>query len=88
VEDRQAVQERLKEEKIPTAVHYPIPLHLQPAFARPGLGLGRFPLAEAAADHVISLPMHPYLREEDQHKVVRAVRAATERARIASRPVE
>ena len=88
VENRQALQDRLNEEGIPTAVHYPIPLHLQPAFAKPGLGSGSFPLAESAADHVVSLPMHPYLNEQDQQKIVTAVRAATERARIASRPLE
>jgi UDP-2-acetamido-2-deoxy-ribo-hexuluronate aminotransferase len=52
------------------------------------MGRGSFPLAEAAADHVISLPMHPYLSEEDQHKVVTAVRAATERTKIAFRPFD
>ncbi len=88
VDNRQALQDRLNEDGIPTAVHYPVPLHLQPAFAKPGLGRGSFPLAESAADHVVSLPMHPYLNERDQHQVVTAVRAATERARIASRPLE
>jgi UDP-2-acetamido-2-deoxy-ribo-hexuluronate aminotransferase len=59
-------------------------LHLQPAFAKARCGRGSFPLAEAAADHVVSLPMHPYLSEADQQKVVSAVRAAIERAGIAS----
>ena len=85
VEGRQALQDRLKQEAIPTAVHYPVPLHLQPAFAKPGHGRGSFPLSESAADRVMSLPMHPYLSEGDQQKVVTAIRAATERAKIASR---
>jgi UDP-2-acetamido-2-deoxy-ribo-hexuluronate aminotransferase len=76
VEDRQGFQERLQSAGVPTAVHYPVPLHLQPAFARPGLGSGSFPLAEAAADRVISLPMHPYLTQADQDKVVASVRSA------------
>jgi UDP-2-acetamido-2-deoxy-ribo-hexuluronate aminotransferase len=76
VENRQTFQERLQSDGVPTAVHYPVPLHLQPAFARPGVGRGSFPLAEAAADHVVSLPMHAYLSEADQQKVVTAVRAA------------
>jgi UDP-2-acetamido-2-deoxy-ribo-hexuluronate aminotransferase len=88
VEDRKTFQERLQADGIPTAVHYPIPLHLQPAFAKAGCGRGSFPLAEAAADHVVSLPMHPYLSEADQQRVVTAVRAATERTGIASRPRE
>jgi UDP-2-acetamido-2-deoxy-ribo-hexuluronate aminotransferase len=76
VEDRKAFQELLRVEDVPTAVHYPIPLHLQPAFATPQLGRGSFPLAEAAADRVVSLPMHPYLNEKDQQKIIATVRAA------------
>ena len=77
VENRPAFQEQLKVEGIPTAVHYPIPLHLQPAFASPLIGRGSFPHAEAAAERVLSLPMHPYLSEDDQGKVTQAVSQAT-----------
>ena len=83
VEDRKAFLERLQAEKVPTAVHYPIPLHLQPAFATAECGAGSFPQAEEAAAHVVSLPMHPYLSEKDRQRVVAVVRAATERAKIA-----
>lgn len=76
VDDRDAFESRMKELGVPTAVHYPKPLHLQPVFENLGLREGRFPAAEAAARRVISLPMHPYLTEADQAKVVRAVRAA------------
>ena len=76
VEDRQALQEQLKTEGIPTAVHYPIPLHLQPAFAIPGVGRGSFPNAEAAAERVVSLPMHPYLNKGDQQEIAQAVHRA------------
>ena len=76
VEDRAMFQEQLKAEDIPTAVHYPVPLHLQPAFTALGVGRGSFPHAEAAAQRVVSLPMHPYLRSDDQEKVARAVRRA------------
>jgi UDP-2-acetamido-2-deoxy-ribo-hexuluronate aminotransferase len=86
VEDRESFVKRLQADGIPTAVHYPVPLHLQPAFARAGCGRGSFPLAEAAADHVVSLPMHPYLSAEDQQKVVTAVRAAAGQAEIVARP--
>jgi UDP-2-acetamido-2-deoxy-ribo-hexuluronate aminotransferase len=59
---------------IPTAIHYPMPLHRQPVFAHLELREGRYPRAEAAARRVISLPMHAYLSEEHQEQVVQAVR--------------
>ena len=70
---RAAVQERLKEAGIPTAVHYPVPLHLQPAFSRQGKGIGDCPVAEAAAGRVVSLPMHPYLTDADVNRVAEAI---------------
>jgi UDP-2-acetamido-2-deoxy-ribo-hexuluronate aminotransferase len=76
VENRDVFETRMKELGVPTAVHYPIALHLQPVFAHLGLGAGLFPVSEAAASRVISLPMHPYLTDEQQLKVVRAVREA------------
>jgi UDP-2-acetamido-2-deoxy-ribo-hexuluronate aminotransferase len=84
VEDRKALQERLKAADIPTAVHYPIPLHLQPAFAIAGVGKGSFPNAEAAAEHVISLPMHPYLSQAELWKISQSVRLATVQIAAAS----
>jgi len=74
VENRTTFQERLKAEGIPTAVHYPVPLHLQPAFTERGVGRGSFPHAEAAAERVVSLPMHPYLSSDDQRRIAEAVR--------------
>ena len=76
VDDRDAFEARMKAHGVPTAVHYPLPLHLQPVFAHLGLGAGRFPASEAAARRVISLPMHPYLTDEQQRQVVEAVRLA------------
>ena len=76
VERRDFFETRMKTLGVPTAVHYPLPLHLQPAFGHLGLREGRFPVAEAAARRVISLPMHPYLTEDDQVRVVRAVQEA------------
>lgn len=76
VEARDKVISRLQQADIPTAVHYPIPLHLQPAFATLGLGKGAFPLAEAACSRVLSLPMHPYLSAGEQDVVVAGLRAA------------
>lgn len=76
VERREAVQARLREEGIPTAVHYPVPLHLQPVFAGLDLPPGSFPLAESAAKRVLSLPMHPYLTDGELGKIAAALGAA------------
>ncbi|WP_199153950.1 DegT/DnrJ/EryC1/StrS aminotransferase family protein [Chromobacterium sp. ASV23] len=76
VDHRDDVQAKLKELGVPTAVHYPIPLHLQPAFAHLGLAEGSFPHAEAAGKRVMSLPMHPFLTEEAQDAIVAAVKKA------------
>lgn len=76
VEDRAKVEARLKARGIPTAIHYPVPLHFQPVFSDLGQGAGSFPVSEAAAQRVLSLPMHPYLSEEHQNKVVEALKDA------------
>lgn len=73
VNDRDTVQKKLQDKGIPTAVHYPIPLNLQPVFAYLNKPRGSFPVAERIAEQVISLPMHPYLSESDQDKIVAAV---------------
>lgn len=69
VENRDQVQLKLKEAGIPTAVHYPIPLNKQPAVADDVVNLSE---GNKAADLVMSLPMHPYLSEDDQLVVVKA----------------
>jgi len=61
---REEVQAALKAAGIPTAVYYPLPLHLQGAFADCGYAQGDFPVAEATARRIFSLPMHPYLEDE------------------------
>lgn len=76
VPNRTQVEERMKAAGIPTAVHYPVPLHLQPVFASLNKPAGSFPVSEAAASRVISLPMHPYLTDDQQTRVVTALRAA------------
>jgi UDP-2-acetamido-2-deoxy-ribo-hexuluronate aminotransferase len=63
----------LRENGIPTAVHYPISLHLQEAFRGLGYGKGDFPESEAAAREVVSLPMSAFLSEADQDEVIRQV---------------
>ncbi|NNC64311.1 MAG: DegT/DnrJ/EryC1/StrS family aminotransferase [Gammaproteobacteria bacterium] len=70
VSNREGVRAALGERGIPTAVHYPVPLHLQPAFAFLDEPEGSFPTAEAVAGRVMSLPMHPNLSEREQDRVV------------------
>lgn len=69
VENRAHVQEELKAQGIPTAVHYPIPLNKQPAVANDAV----LPVGDAIAECVMSLPMHPYLTLEAQEKIVGAL---------------
>ncbi len=74
VESRDFVQKLLQEKGVPTAVHYPVPLHMQPVFAHINKSEDSFPVAEAAARKVMSLPMHPYLSEEELKIITTAVR--------------
>lgn len=74
VPGRELFVEKMKKKGVPTAVHYPIPLNLQPAFAN--FDMGRFPASEKAASRVVSLPMHPYLTEADQDIIVCAVKGS------------
>jgi UDP-2-acetamido-2-deoxy-ribo-hexuluronate aminotransferase len=70
VKNRDAVQQKLQNTGIPTAVHYPIPLNKQPAVADSEV---RLPIGDEVADEVMSLPMHPYLTEQEQQRVVKAL---------------
>ncbi|MDZ7268147.1 MAG: DegT/DnrJ/EryC1/StrS family aminotransferase [candidate division KSB1 bacterium] len=76
VERRERVQERLKQQGIATGIHYPIPLHLQPAYAFLGLRRGAFPVAEAAAERVLSLPMYAEMSNAMVEQVATALREA------------
>lgn len=71
---RDALVAYLKSRGIPTAVHYPIPLHLQKAFAHLGKGEGEYPFSETVASEILSLPMHTELDEEQIEYIVRAIR--------------
>ena len=75
-EDRDLVTGRLNKAGIPTAVYYPKPLHLQEAFAGLGHSLGDFPASEEAAGRIFSLPMHPYLEDDQIDLIVEQVVAA------------
>jgi UDP-2-acetamido-2-deoxy-ribo-hexuluronate aminotransferase len=74
VPERDRVAERMKKQGIPTAVYYPKCLHEQPVFAQSGQKWGELPVAEAASREVLSLPMHPFLTQEEQDEVVNAIR--------------
>jgi UDP-2-acetamido-2-deoxy-ribo-hexuluronate aminotransferase len=73
---RDANAAQLKKQGIPSAVYYPKCLHEQPVFAKCGFGLEDFPESMRASREVLSLPMHPFLSEEQQDQVVRGVKAA------------
>jgi dTDP-4-amino-4,6-dideoxygalactose transaminase len=73
--ERDALQARLAEQGIETLIHYPTACHLQPAFAHLGYARGDFPLAEALADEVLSLPLWPAMPLENVDEVAKAVAA-------------
>ncbi len=65
VKDREKLQEKLSSLGIPTAVHYPLPLHLQECFAYLGYKAGDFPICEIVANEIMSLPMNPYVSDKE-----------------------
>ena len=70
---RDAFQAHLAARGIETRIHYPVPLHLQPAYGFLGLRRGAFPVSEAACDSVVSLPIYPTLAEAQIEAVIAAV---------------
>lgn len=74
VKNREAMVEKLSAKEIPTAVHYPVPLHLQEAFAPLGYKKGDFPISEEISTQIMSLPMSPYLTEDQQDFIVQAIK--------------
>ena len=73
VRDRDAVVKALDEQGIQTGIHYPVNVHLQPAYADPAFPRGSFPTSERAADEVLSLPMFPEMTEEHLGLVAHAL---------------
>ncbi len=75
VKKRESMMQKLNDKGVPTAVHYPIPLHLQEALSYLGYKKGDFPLSELVGTQIMSLPMSPFLTTEQQDFVVNAIKA-------------
>lgn len=79
---REALTRALDAAKIGWIIHYPIPPHLQAAYAELGLAKGSYPLAEGLADKVVSLPLGPHLTQDQQQTVIDCLRAAAARINV------
>ncbi len=82
VEQRDELRAFLAEQGIATGIHYPAPIHLQPAYRHLGYREGDFPVTEASARRMLSLPMYPELPEEAIQRVVQAIRAFQTQAQL------
>jgi dTDP-4-amino-4,6-dideoxygalactose transaminase len=82
VEQREAFRQALAEAGVATGIHYPVPLHLQPACASYGYQRGAFPVTERAAERIVSLPMYPELTAEQLAYVVATAQAALSGKRV------
>jgi dTDP-4-amino-4,6-dideoxygalactose transaminase len=74
VAERDQFRKALEQVGIATGIHYPVPIHLQPACNRYGYTRGMLPITEAVASRIVSLPMYPELTEEQVQRVINAVR--------------
>lgn len=72
-EHRLFLMNKLKENDIPSAIYYPKPLHLQDAFKNLGYFIGDFPITENVASRIFSLPMHPYLKEDEIEMICKII---------------
>ncbi len=76
---RKVLMEFLRQNAIPTAIHYPKPLHLQEAFRYLNKGPGSFPSAEKVSEEIFSLPMHPFLESLEQDFIIQSIKTCCER---------
>lgn len=74
VQDRDSLIEKLTKDEIPTAVHYPVPLHIQEVFKNLEYKKGDFPVSEQISSQIMSLPMSPYLTQEEQDFIVQSIK--------------
>ena len=72
-DDRDGLIAHLKGQGIPTAIYYPIPIHMQDVYSVYPVAPGGLPVTEDIRKRVMSLPMHPYLSDADQQKVIDAI---------------
>ena len=86
VDNRDAVQATLKDKGVATGLHYPVPLHLQKAYAGLGLPEGAFPVTEAYAKRLLSLPMFPELTENQVAYVCECLKEAAPRRVVTGSP--
>jgi UDP-2-acetamido-2-deoxy-ribo-hexuluronate aminotransferase len=70
MDNRDAFIVAMQQKKIPTAIYYPIPLHLQVVFQSLGYQKGDFPVAESVANRIVSLPIHPYLKDSEVDHII------------------
>lgn len=73
VENREMLISKLNADGVPTAIHYPRPLHLQEAYLDLGYKKGDFPVSEFVSEHILSIPMGPFLKREDQDYVIETI---------------
>jgi dTDP-4-amino-4,6-dideoxygalactose transaminase len=74
-DSRDGLAAHLKTQGVPTAVYYPVPMHVQQPYAGFPVGPGGLPVTEAAAETVLALPMHPYMDAATQDQIIDAIRA-------------
>jgi dTDP-4-amino-4,6-dideoxygalactose transaminase len=79
IDRRDELQAYLKERGIKTAIHYPVPIHLQPAARALGYKMGDFPVTERQAERILTLPVNQYMSEADVETVAREVMTFLER---------
>jgi dTDP-4-amino-4,6-dideoxygalactose transaminase len=77
--ERERLREALVAASIGCGLHYPVPVHLQPAYAALGHRPGDFSISEKIAQECLSLPMYPDLGEDDQQRVVSVLKQALAR---------
>ena len=70
VKNREEISKKLNEAGIPTAIHYPIPLHMQECYANCGFKEGDLPVSEKVSSEIMSLPMSAFLKDDDQDFIV------------------
>ena len=70
---RDAIKKHLQKQGIGTAIHYPVPIHLMPAYKNLGYKKGNFPVAEAACKTVLSLPLYPGLTDAEQNRIIKVL---------------